>query len=159
MIALENILCPIDFSDPSLTATQYALEFAKTFGARLHLLHVIEDPILYSPAFGGYAPNPEDTEAWANTALENWIAPEDAGDVEIERRWLHGSPFVGIIQEAKKRNADLIVIGTHGRGFLAHILLGSVAERVVREAPCPVLTVRPEDFRYEPIAASPESGE
>ena len=132
MITLERILCPTDFSEPSRFAARCALELAKTFEAELHLLHVIEDPVLYSPAFGGYAPNPEEFEAWATTALDNWIAPEEAGDVSIVRRWTHGRPFLGILEDAKQHGIDLIVVGTHGRGFLSHILLGSVAEAIVR---------------------------
>ncbi|MFQ5733278.1 MAG: universal stress protein [Planctomycetaceae bacterium] len=151
MITLKTILCPTDFSEPSLAATRYALEFARTFDAALHLLYVIEDPMLFSPAFGGYAPNPDEFEAYAKTGLENWISPEDAGAVPIVRRWVHGRPFLGILRDAERHDVDLIVMGTHGRGFLPHILLGSVAERVVREASCPVLTVRTEGFQYEAI--------
>jgi len=143
MIEIHNILCPTDFSEPARLATDYALEFARSFKARLHLLYVIEDPILYSPAVGGYAPKMEDIEAYAQTGLDSWIFPEDAGSVEVVRRWVHGRPFVRILRDAEENDIDLIVMGTHGRGFLPHLLLGSVAERVVRRAPCPVLTVRP----------------
>lgn len=142
MIDIRTILCPTDFSEPSRVATNYALEFARGFGARLHLLYVIEDPVLYSPAFGGYAPKSQDIEEYAQTGLDNWIFPEDAGSVEIVRRWVHGRPFVEILNDARQNDIDLIVMGTHGRGFLPHLLLGSTAERVVRRAPCPVLTVR-----------------
>lgn len=150
MINLKNILCPTDFSESSRPATDYALEFARTFGATLHQLYVIEDPILYSPAFGGYAPKPEELEAFAQTGLENWILPDDIGNVEIACRWVHGRAFSQILRDAQDHNIDLIVMGTHGRGFLPHLLLGSVAERVVRRAPCPVLTVRPKEYAYQP---------
>lgn len=143
MIDIRNILCPTDFSEPSRTATNYALEFARGFQARLHLLFVIEDPILYVPALGGYVPKTADVEEYAQTALDNWIFPEDAGNVEVVCRWLHGRPFFQILHDAEQNDIDLIVMGTHGRGFLPHLLIGSVAERVVRRAPCPVLTVRP----------------
>jgi len=156
MIDLHDILCPTDFSEPSRVATAYALEFARTFDARLHLLYVIEDPLLYSPMFGGYAPKAEDLEAYAKTALENWILSEDAVGVEIDFRFVHGRAYTGILHQAAENGVDLIVMGTHGRGFLPHLLLGSVAERVVRHAPCPVLTVRPGGFGYEPLQPAAE---
>jgi nucleotide-binding universal stress UspA family protein len=156
MIDLQNILCPTDFSEPSRTATNYALEFARTFAARLHLLYVIEDPLLYSPMFGGYAPAADDLEAYAKSALENWILPDDATGVDVDYRFVHGRAFTGILQEAAEHDIDLIVMGTHGRGFLPHLLLGSVAERVVRHSPCPVLTVRPGGFGYEPVRPAAE---
>jgi nucleotide-binding universal stress UspA family protein len=156
MIELHNILCPTDFSEPSRAATDYALEFARTFQARLHLLYVIEDPLLYSPMFGGYVPKSDDFEAYAQTGLESWVLPEDAVGVDVERRWVHGRAFSRILQDAAEHGIDLIVMGTHGRGFLPHLLLGSVAERVVRHAPCPVLTVRPGGFGYEPLKPAAE---
>ncbi len=153
MIDIRNILCPTDFSEPSRTATNYALEFARGFQARLHLLHVVEDPMMYSPMLGGYVPKTEDIEEFAETALENWIFPEDAGNIEIVKRWVHGRAFVEILRDAEENGIDLIVMGTHGRGFLPHLLLGSVAERVVRRAPCPVLTVRTSGEAVEATAA------
>ena len=142
MIALGSILTPTDFSEASLSATKYALEFAKAFDATLHLLHVIQMPVIFAPA-GGYVADPKEFESYAQTALENWISPEDIGPVQIERRWVHGHPFVEILRDAKQHDIDLIVMGTHGRGAIKHMLLGSVAEKVVRKAPCPVLVVRP----------------
>lgn len=153
MIDLKTILCPTDFSEASRPATDYALEFAKAFGAELHLLYVIEDPILYSPSFGGYAPKPGELESFAQTGLENWILPDDLGDVTVAYRWVHGRAFAQILRDAAQHDIDLIVMGTHGRGFLPHLLMGSVAERVVRSAPCPVLTVRTTDFAYEALSA------
>lgn len=149
MIEIKNILLPTDFSEPSLTATRYGLEMARRFDATLHLLHVIEDPEVYVPAFESYPlPPREDFERYAQERLDNWILPEDAEGCRIERRWVHGVPFPEIVRVAEELKADLIVIGTHGRGFLAHVLLGSVAEKVVRKSPCPVLTVRPEGHQF-----------
>ncbi len=154
MIEIKNILLPTDFSEPSLTATQYALELAKRFESKLHLLHVIEDPTVYLPMFESFPlPSREEFETYAQTRLDNWILPEDAGVCPIERRWVHGKPFVEIIRDAKKCSADLIVVGTHGRGPAAHLLLGSTAEKVVRKALCPVLTVRPDEHHFiHPVA-------
>ena len=149
MIQIKNILLPLDFSDVSEQATRYAAELARRFGAKLHLLHVIEDPVVYLPMFETYAvPTKDEFESFAQARLEGWLLPEGAEQVEVERRWRHGTPFVQIIQDARDNNADLIVIGTHGRGAAAHLLMGSTAEKVVRKAPCPVLTVRPEGHQF-----------
>lgn len=149
MITIKHILLPVDFSDASLLATQYALDLARRFGAKVHLLHVIEDPLVYVPMFDSSPmPSKQEFEQAAQTMLDNWILAADAAGLDIERRWVHGKPFVGIVQYAREHDADLIVVGTHGRGFAAHLLLGSVAEKVVRKAPCPVLTVRPEGHQF-----------
>lgn len=149
MIDIKNILIPTDFSETSQAATQYAVELAKKFGAQLHLLHVIEDPVVYMPMFESYAlPPKEDFENFAKTRLDNWILDEDKAGLEISTHWVHGNPFVDILKYAKREEIDLIVVGTHGRSFTAHLLLGSVAEKVVRKASCPVLTVRPKGHQF-----------
>lgn len=149
MLELRNILLPTDFSEPSLVATRYALEFARRFGAKLHLLHVIEDPVVYLPMFESYPlPSREEFEQFAQTRLDNWILPDDAQGIEIARQWVHGAPFVEILRAIEREQIDLVVLGTHGRGFAAHLLMGSVAEKIVRKARCPVLTVRPEEHQF-----------
>jgi nucleotide-binding universal stress UspA family protein len=149
MIDLRNILLPIDFSEPSLTATEYALELTRRFGATLHLLHVIEDPVVYLPMFESYPmPSRAQFETYAQDRLENWIAEEDAEGCRVELQWVHGKPFVEIIRQARDHDADLIVMGTHGRGLTSHLLLGSVAEQVVRKSSCPVLTVHPSGHQF-----------
>lgn len=149
MIALKNVLLPTDFSEPSLQATVYAVQFAQQFGATLHVLNVIEDPAVYLPMFESFPlPSREEFETYAQTRLENWILPEDAAGIEIETHWVHGRPFVEILNAAKRYSADLIVLGTHGRSATAQLLLGSVAEKVTRKAPCPVLTVRPRGHQF-----------
>ena len=149
MIRINDILLPTDFSEPSLTATRYGLEMAKRFDARLHLLHVIVDPVLYLPMFESFPlPAREEFEEYAQTRLEAWILPEDTAGCEIERSWVHGRPFVETLRYAREREIDLIVIGTHGRGIAKHLLMGSVAEKVVRKACCPVLTVRPDEHHF-----------
>jgi nucleotide-binding universal stress UspA family protein len=155
MIEIKKVLVPTDFSETSQAATQYAVELAKKFNAKIYLLHVIEDPVVYMPMFESYAlPPKEDFESFAETRLENWILDEDKGDLEIETKWVHGNPFVDILKFSKREDMDLIVVGTHGRSFTAHLLLGSVAEKVVRTAACPVLTVRPEGHQFiHPIEA------
>jgi nucleotide-binding universal stress UspA family protein len=142
MIEFHHILVPTDFSEPSLAATRYGLEFARRFGATLHLLHVIEDPKIYVPLVETFPyVTREDLETAARTELENWILPEDAAGVTIKSRFVHGKPFVEIVRDAREHAADLIVLGTHGRGPAAHLLLGAWP-KVVRKASCPVLTVR-----------------
>lgn len=149
MIEINKILIPTDFSETAQAATQYAMELAKKFDAKLHLLHVIEDPVVYMPMFESYAlPPKEDFENFAATRLDNWILDEDKDAVSIETEWVHGNPFVDILKCAKREDVDLIVVGTHGRSFTAHLLLGSVAEKVVRKAKCPVLTVRPQGHQF-----------
>lgn len=140
---ITRILVPTDFSGPSREATDYALELAHTFGASISLFHVIQDPVVYVPALGGYAPQPKELEDFSDTALANWIDPQDERGVKIEHHWEHGHPVSRILAFAEEHDCDLIVMGTHGRGMLGHMLIGSVAERVVRQAKCPVLTVHP----------------
>ena len=98
MIELKNILLPTDFSEPSLEAARYGVELGRRFGATLHLLHVIEDPVVYFPPFENQAiPTKDEREAVARTALEGWELPEGADQCPIERRWRHGTPFVQIV--------------------------------------------------------------
>lgn len=149
MIALSRILLPTDFSESSLAASGYALECARQFGAVLHLLHVIEDPIVYLPMFESYPlPSRQQFETYAEERLENWIPDDERGDCRLEFDWRHGSPFHQIVGYARESGIDLIVMGTHGRGFTRHLLMGNVAEKVIRSAPCPVMTIRPEGHRY-----------
>ena len=136
-----HVLVPTDFSEPSRAATDYALQLARAFDASITLYHVIEDPVVYIPALGGYTPEPRDFEAFSDAALAEWIAPDDAQNLTIERKWEHGHPVSGILNFAAQQGCDLIVLGTHGHGLMGHVLMGSVAERVVRKAKCPVLTV------------------
>ena len=146
MIQLARIVVPTDFSDHSVKALRYGVELAARFGASLHLFHTLEVPILYDEV--NYYP-PEsvvDLEGAAEKELEN----VDVGSAEIEivRKVTRGDPFVEIIRYAKSVDADLIVLGTHGRGAIAHMLLGNVAEMVVRKAHCPVLVVRDEQHDF-----------
>jgi nucleotide-binding universal stress UspA family protein len=143
MIALTKILVPTDFSEQSAKAVRYGAELAKKFGAELHLLHAVEaTPIMYGEG-AGYFPPETLTEMEAAAAEQlNKLELESADDLRVIRKVLQGHPFVEIVRYAKDNTIELIVIGTHGRGAIAHMLLGSVAEKVVRKAPCPVLVVR-----------------
>lgn len=157
MIKLERILVPTDFSDCAKQAVEYGSELAKRFGAKLHLLHVMQ-PITMAYARGAAIPE----EVYGVALSEKALHPEEPAkkeleDVEVpdvehisgvEREVRSGTPFVEIVRCAKQNKMDLIVIGTYGRTGLNHMLLGSVAERVVRKASCPVLTVRPEGQQF-----------
>jgi nucleotide-binding universal stress UspA family protein len=149
MIELKNLLVPVDFSEPSLKATEYALSLARRFGATVHLLHVIEDPVVYLPMFESYPlPTREQFETYAQDRLENWVSEEDSEGIKLEYHWRHGKPHVEVSKFSSEKKIDLIVMGTHGRGPAAHLLLGSVAEKVLRKAPCPVLTVHPGGHQF-----------
>lgn len=148
MIQIKSVLCPTDFSPQSQTATQTALEFARRFNAKLMLLYIIEDPVIYLPMMESFPlPSQEQMETYAEERLENWVPTSDRGDLQIQHFWVHGNPTDEIVKFAAKSKADIIVMGTHGRSGVPHLLLGSVAENVCRHAPCPVLTCRPEQKR------------
>jgi nucleotide-binding universal stress UspA family protein len=149
MIQLTKILLPTDFSETAYAAAAYAVEFARKFGAELHLLHCIEEPVATIPLLETYgAPSKEEYEAQASAMLENWPLPPGADGLHVVRRFRHGTAYLQILHDARDEDVDLIVLGTHGRGLTAHLLLGSVAERVVRKARCPVLTIRPEGHQF-----------
>lgn len=144
MITLQNILVPSDFSECSDAAVRYGLELARKFDATVHLLHVVQDPMTMPWAAEGLAvPMLEVVEQWQKEAeerLKALVPPVDRGRVRVSSTV--ASPYPEILRFAGEQRIDLIVMGTHGRGGVSHLLLGSIAEKVVRRAPCPVLTVR-----------------
>jgi len=146
MITLENILVATDFSEPSDAAVTYGRELATRFGATLHVLHAAENILGRFGAETYSATVPELQERLETDARrrlgELLIDSDNSGPSTIPVHVTASSPALAIVDYAKQKNIDLIVVGTHGRGGLAHLVLGSVAERVVRLAPCPVLTVR-----------------
>lgn len=153
MIQLNRILLPTDFSNYSAEATKYACALAEKFDAELHLLHVLETHLSATPEFaaGLALPTPvKESRAACEQLLVKVLDPAwaELRKGRIVRSIEDGNPFVEIVRYAKEHEIDLIVIGTHGRGALAQVLMGSVADRVVRKAPCPVLTVRPEGHQF-----------
>ena len=152
MILIKNVLVATDFSEPSDAALNYGRELARTFTATLHVLHVA-DNVAFPYGIEGYSTMlPElqqDVEAAARKQLEGLITEED-------RVALHAKPVVvtagskaaAIVGYASDHRMDLIVMGTHGRGAVSHLLMGSVAERVVRTATCPVLTVHHPEHEF-----------
>jgi len=161
MLTLKNVLVATDFSEPSDAALMYGRELATRFGATLHVLHVAQN--IYISTFGAenyaaMAPGlQQQIEDDARQQLHQLLIDNDgSGPPIIPAILTSSSPASAILDYAKDHNIDVIVMGTHGRGALAHLVMGSVAERVVRLAPCPVLTVRhPErDFvRPDTLAA------
>lgn len=151
MIVLRRILTATDFSQASEVALRYAVALAKAFSAETFFCHVLEKPDLLAglpPVAEGYFPPnlAEIREKHARAQCETLLAAAGLSHAKILLP--HGSPAAEITRAAAEHNVDLIIVGTHGRGAIAHLLLGSVAEKVVRSAPCPVLTVRPGEHEF-----------
>jgi nucleotide-binding universal stress UspA family protein len=140
---VKKILFPTDFSDSSDAALSYASSLAAETGALLYIVHVGNDSSTYLAGYGGFSsvPDSADQVARENKALLNQVKPT-VPNVNYQHRYLSGPPEHEILDFAKREHVDLIVIGSHGRTGLSRLLLGSVAEAVVRRAKCPVLTVK-----------------
>ncbi len=142
---IKNILVPIDFSDYSKAALRYSVSFSKIFNAELILVYVVE-PVIYPPDFSmGQVALPTinlDLDTRAKEELDKLARTEINGTIKARTIVRTGKPFVEIIECAKEEDADIIIIATHGHSGVEHILFGSTAEKVVRKAPCPVLTLR-----------------
>jgi len=153
MITLKNILVAIDFGEASEAALAYGRELARQFGATLHVLHVVHNFIAGAVGIEGYTTDyvalQQEMETSAAKQLEAMVSDEDRQTLRAKTIVLTAySPALRIVSYAKEAHIDLIVVGTHGRGAMAHLMLGSVAERVVRTAPCPVLTVRHPEHEF-----------
>lgn len=147
----KKVLCPVDFSKFTEEVITYAADIAKQYGAELHVLHVIPNLTYFTPYESFLTPE-------NLVAVEKNIQDEverDFGkilkhvDMEIKKVVKTGVAFVEIIDYAKSEGIDLIVMGTHGRSGIEHILIGNVAEKVVRKSPCPVLTIRPKGKEFK----------
>ena len=143
----KHILAPSDFSHHSETAIKAAFELASQFDATLHLLHVLAEPV------AAIAPEPmivsveppeyyHESEIACLGALKELSEKFNSAHVQVKTAALWGSPIDSILDYASQNAIELIVISTHGRTGLSHILLASVAESIIRNAPCPVLTFR-----------------
>ncbi len=151
-VVIKKILCPIDFSANSTHALDYAVALAVANAAELRLLHVVQipwtafptDPML--PQFSSEVM--EDYSASCKRQLDEVKETVRAGYARVTSEMCTGTPFVEIIRTAREQASDLIVIGTHGRTGLAHVMMGSVAEKVVRKAPCPVLSVKSPEHEF-----------
>jgi nucleotide-binding universal stress UspA family protein len=153
MISLKNILVATDFSEPSDAALTYGRALARNFNATLHVLHVVGNVSSLAYGVEGYVASlnemQQEVEAAALKQLDERIIDNDPKPVQTERVLLTSdAPALAIVEYASNQRVDLIVTGTHGRGGVAHLLMGSVAERIVRTAPCPVLTVRHPEHEF-----------
>ncbi len=140
---IAHILCPVDFSSTSESALVYAIDLAEQLGAKLTLLHVHQVPIYTAPD-GAFTPTPDWTTRMLDASQQelNRLKSTRGARVALQDKLVQGVPHVEIKRIAEQIDADLIVMGTHGRTGLGLMLLGSVAERVARTAKVPVLTIR-----------------
>jgi len=148
---IKKILCPVDFSGSCNLAVKYAKELALLFNSRLYLLHVVEH-LHGDEHYMILQITPQEiAEKMKKEAEErlNSIAKKIKKVPKIKTEVREGKAFVEIIKTARKDNIDLIIMGSHGRTGLSHVLIGSVAERVVRKAHCPVLIVKDKDTKFE----------
>jgi len=146
MIGFHRILVPTDFSPNARTAFHYAVSIGEKYGAELLIMHIVQDLALVLPDAVMPTPLPTPaTEQLIDTSkgmLEQFLKDEDTKGLTIRLDVRIGSPFHEIVAYAAEQKADLIVMGSHGRSALAHMFMGSVAEKVVRKARCAVLTVQ-----------------
>jgi universal stress protein A len=156
---LRRILVPVDFSDTAKKALQYAVPFAVAFDAEVDVVHVIQPYTM--PAEVGYMPpelavSPQELVNSAREELNKLCAREIGARARFQVQVREGVPWPELIAAARETNADLIILATHGWTGLKHVLLGSVAERVMRHAPCPVLVVRDRERDFVPTAPKAE---
>ena len=154
METIKKILVPIDFSDYSKKALQYTVQFAKSFNSEIFLVYVIEPMIYPADLSMGQMVIPQNELNLAEKAkseLED-LAKNEIGDaLKYQIVIKTGRPFIEIIETASELDSDLIIIATHGHTGVEHLLFGSTAEKIVRKAPCPVLTLREpiKGFRFK----------
>ena len=148
MLTMKKILLPIDFSEYSKSALKYAIEFNRAYNAEIILLYVIE-PVIYPAdfSFGQVAlPSMEmEIRERGQKQLDALLQKEIPSTMTARALILSGKPFLEIVRTAKEEAVDLIIIASHGHTGIEHILFGSTAEKVIRKAGCPVLSIRSED--------------
>jgi len=152
MISIKKILFPTDFSEFALNALKYAISFSEQYQAQLHCLHVVDEAYQYWMSFGPNAvpigPGTDEILTRAKEQMDAFVAEHVREHCQSASRVVLGRPYAEICRQAKHLDIDLIVMTTHGRGGLSHLLLGSTAEKVVRHAPCPVLTIRHPEHEF-----------
>jgi nucleotide-binding universal stress UspA family protein len=149
MLSIKTILHPTDFSPRAEYGYQMACALARDYGAHLILAHIKPLPAVVYGEFGAIPPAPEETLEGLKTRLTEFKPP----NLTVEYHVVEGEPAAEIVRFAVERKADMIVLGTHGRTGIGRFLLGSVAEQVMRKAPCPVLTVKMPVAEKEPATA------
>jgi nucleotide-binding universal stress UspA family protein len=153
MLPIRVILHPTDFSVASEHARQMAYELARDYGARLLFLHSVEPPVYYGELGVNYTASDGFREL-ARERVDELVEP--GSQVQVETIVADGEPGEEILRVAKERQADLLVIGSHGRTGLGRVLMGSVAEEVARKSPCPVLIVRAPHEIAHTVATAPQ---
>ncbi|HLB59822.1 MAG TPA: universal stress protein [Bdellovibrionota bacterium] len=157
MAAIKKILVPIDFSPATEDIVKFVTDFAKPLGSEVELLHVAETsdiyanpPLLYSDREffeTRVATLKEEIEA----LLQKYSDLMAKKGIKVHATWVSGNPFIEIVKIAKEKGFDLIAMGSHGRSGLEHVFLGSVAEQVLHNSPCPVLTLKKRGFKFKPL--------
>ncbi len=148
---INRILIPTDFSPTSRHAFSYAIDMNKLFNARLYLVHVLQDFTEFSEYTLSATILPQlyiEFEQNATSKLEEMVGMAVPQDMHCDTYILHGVPFYELIQFARNEQIDLIVIGSHGRTDLKHVLFGHTAEKIVKKAPCPVLSVKHPEMEF-----------
>ncbi len=151
MVNIKHILVPIDFSEPSKNALDFAVDFAGIFKADLTLLYIVE-PVIYPAdfSFGQVTVPNMEMELTSNgeKKLRELAASATEKGVAVQTEVKTGKAFVEIVKYAREKDIDLIIIATHGHSAFENVLFGSTAEKVVRKAPCAVLTLRPDNLKF-----------
>ena len=150
MLEIKKILWPTDFSDYSEHARPYVIELAKKFGAQVTILHVVTAPtyaVSYEIAID-YTTVRDELQKAAEKRMAAAVESISREGIQVDSIIDNGNGFIEIIHHAREKKFDLIILATHGWGVLKHVLLGSTAERVVRKAPCPVLTIRNPEHEF-----------
>jgi nucleotide-binding universal stress UspA family protein len=156
MTGIKRILVPTDFSEPAAAALTWASTLARELDCDLHIMHVVPEPYAY-PWGSELSTMPltqilADSEKGAEERLQQMVVDTKLPQNRVRTNAVIGTPVDQILSEINAKNIDLVVVGTHGRGMVGHLLLGSVAERLVRRSPVPVLTVhgdaRSEELRH-----------
>ena len=153
MILIKNVLVATDFSETSAVALQYGRELARTFKATLHVVHAVDLLAARIPMSQGHGYDldnlQKEVESSARSAIAELVTDEDRAKLGAQEAVVSAlSPADAILDYARDRTIDVIVIGTHGRTGLSRLVMGSVAEKIVRGAPCPVLTVRHPEHEF-----------
>jgi universal stress protein A len=148
MFKIHTILCPVDFSDASRKAVQYAREFAAGMGATVHLMNVVEPRPMAVDITLNYVPLEEDLEKAAAEDLKVILQELTQAGLRAECSIEFGNPSDVILEKADELDVNLVIMGSHGKKGLSRLIMGSVAETVVRKANCPVLIVKSEEKEF-----------
>lgn len=148
MITINSILCPIDFSDASTNAFRYACEFAKAMGSKIIFLNVVEPRPMVADMTLNYIPLEEDLAKAATEDLKPLVQEAESKGIAVQADVMIGTPAELILSQAAEFNASIIIMGSHGKTGLSRLLMGSVAEAIVRKARIPVLIVKADEKEF-----------